>query len=104
MELKIDSEKVLSAAVKCPQAKEVFKELFPEIFPTHYERGQWFQHSDSMDPYVLCIINKGWFLVNIRYGTTYSPESSLTIDEAFGDVGKKYLKPISMKDYLGGKI
>jgi hypothetical protein len=32
MELKITKEKVLSAAKKCSQAKEVLKEMFPEVF------------------------------------------------------------------------
>src|SRR3990167_10845363 len=32
MELKINYEKVLAAALKYPQAKEVLKEMFPETF------------------------------------------------------------------------
>lgn len=32
MELKITQEKVLEAASKCPQAKEILSTLFPEVF------------------------------------------------------------------------
>lgn len=32
MELKVEKSRVLSAANKCPQAKDVLKEMFPEAF------------------------------------------------------------------------
>lgn len=32
MKLEIDKDRVISAAEKCPQAKETLKTLFPEVF------------------------------------------------------------------------
>ena len=34
MELKIKKDRVLKAAEKCPEAKEVLKEMFPEVLET----------------------------------------------------------------------
>jgi len=42
-ELKITPDKVLSAAKKCPQAKEVLKEMFPEVF----EEDKYFDLSNT---------------------------------------------------------
>lgn len=35
-EVKTTSDRVLSAAEKCPTAKDVLKELFPEVFQDNY--------------------------------------------------------------------
>ena len=62
-ELKITSEKVLSAANKCPQAKEVLKEMFPEVF----EENKSITVNDSTIKQHFCVRNYGEFAYKSYY-------------------------------------
>lgn len=47
MELKVQSERVVTAASKCPDAKAVLTELFPEAFPQVFKPGYHVRWRDA---------------------------------------------------------
>jgi len=83
MNLQIEKDKVLAAADKCPQAKEVLKTLFPNVFEQRFQVGNVisFKHCGGE---VRVLLVKAW--------------------SSSGEIGVGFLQVSNMKEFYCNSV